>query len=717
MRKFLSYLFFITVGSLNVCMAQTGLSRKGEIYFQNGQKEYLNQRYMYAIPFYKTGIKANKKGELDSIATLHIADSYWYTRNYDSALTYYELFEHKYNPILSSRQRLAELYANHADYVTAAAIYKDVEEHYQAPDRKLTTARLKGFSNIHPFYQDSLDYRIHLLYLNTMQQDFSPQFFQGGMVFVSNRYSRKTSEKEFGWDGYPFANIFWVKDTADLLTKDTVAGYSSRNFSNNSIKANDDFTAQTSNDNDVILISGRRNQNTGTIHRLEKFSSQLDSKYNYGPLCFNKAGNKVFFTRNNLKASKGRYNLEICEAILEHGSWGNIHVMPFVEPEYDFFHPALSNDERTLYFCSNRPGGQGGSDLYYVSLDSNSDVKTIYSLNTTLNTSGNELFPSFSGDTLYYSSDGFAGLGGLDIYKTYLVKGKWIKPVNLGYPVNSSFDDFGIIFNKENSKGYLSSNRLGTDDIYVFEHSPFVIRLEGSVLNKTTQRRLDQAKVVLFTADNGKVAVDSMITDLTGNFQFPVRPLRAYTIQVTRTGFYPDSLSISNSGTKNPLLTSQVLLTPIVAPVVPEDKDRDGDLVPDKIDKCPDVKGLKSNFGCPDIQARINELAKMVFFKTASAELSPQALKPLNEVADIIKDFPGVTLAIEGHTDNRAGAAYNKDLSQRRANSVRNFFIRKGFDPKRFTAVGFGLERPIADNNTEEGRALNRRVSIKAAFH
>lgn len=704
---------------MSVCTAQTGFTRKGEIYFQNGQKEYVNQRYMFAIPFYKAAVKANKNGKLDSVATLHIADSYWYTKNYDSALAYYVIFEQKYKPTLSSRQRLAELYANHADYVTAAAIYKDIENHFQAPDRNLTTARLKGFSNIQPFYQDSLDFKIHLLFLNTKQQDFSPQFFQSGMVFVSNRYSKKTSEKEFGWDGFPFASIFWVKDTADLFTTDTVGGYSSRSFGNKSIKANDDFTAQTSNDNDIILVSGRRSSYNGTIDKLDKFSSQLDSKYNYGPLCFNKAGDKVYFTRNNLTATNGRYNLEICEAVLENGSWRNIHVMPFVDADYDFFHPALSNDERTLYFCSNKPGGQGGTDLYYVSLDSNSDAKTIYSLNTTLNTSGNELFPSFSGDTLYYSSDGFSGLGGLDIYKTFLVKGKWVKPVNMGYPVNSSFDDFGIIFNKEKNKGFLSSNRLGTDDIYVFAHSNFLINLKGSVLNKTTQRRLDQAKVILFSADNEKLAIDSMITDLTGNFQFPIRPLRAYTIQVTRHGFYPDSLAIQNSGTQTPLLISQMQLTPIVAPVpvAPVEKDRDGDQVPDKIDKCPDVKGLKTNFGCPDIQARINELAKMVFFKTASAELSPAALKPLNEVADIIKDFPGVTLAIEGHTDNRAGAAYNKDLSQRRANSVRNFFIKKGFDPKRFTAVGFGLERPIADNNTEEGRALNRRVSIKADFH
>jgi hypothetical protein len=169
-------------------------------------------------------------------------------------------------------------------------------------------------------------------------------------------------------------------------------------------------------------------------------------------LCFNKAGTKVYFTRNNLSPNNGRYNLEICTATLEKGEWGNIKIMPFVEQEYDFYHPALSNDETRLYFCSNKPGGLGGSDIYYVNLDAE-DTKSTYSPGSRINTPGNELFPTMNGDTLYYSSDGFAGLGGLDIYKSYMVKGVWKAPVNMGYPVNTSYDDFGIIYNNNKQKG------------------------------------------------------------------------------------------------------------------------------------------------------------------------------------------------------------------------------------------------------------------------
>lgn len=714
MKRIILYTVIFLLGFQALGFAQSAMSGRAEKYFRNGEKEYNAQRYMYAIPFLKITLKY--PGKNDSLASLHIAESYWYVKNYDSALLYYQAYETKYGALFSTSQHIAELSANHKQYADASAIYQKLMKDIPPRSTNLIKERYKGFSNTNLFLRDSLDYSIRLLTLNTKQQDFSPQYYQWGMVFVSNRYSKLRSEKEFGWDGLPFANIYWVRDTADLYTIDTVPGYSSRSY-NTSIKANNDYTPQTSNDNDIILVNSMRGGYTGTLHKLEKFSDALNTKYNYGPLCFNKSETKVYFTRNNLRPNKGRYNLEICVATLEKGEWGNIKVMPFIDKEYDFYHPALSNDETKLYFCSNKPGGMGGSDIYYVSLASDYDMTVMFDLDNKINTAGNELFPTIKGDTLYFSSDGLPGLGGLDIYKTYTVRGAWQKPINMGYPVNSNFDDFGIIFNEKKSKGFFSSNRLGTDDIYVFENAPFTVALQGTLLSKPTQRRLDSAKVVIRPLDEETPVIDSVVSDITGNFHFPVRPGRGYTLQFKRNGYYSDSLTIKNTGSEKVLALQPMLLTPIPVPQAPVEKDRDGDSIPDGKDRCPDVKGIRANFGCPDIQARINELAKMVFFKTASAELTPAALKPLNEVADIIKDYPTITLYIEGHTDNKAPAAYNLDLSKRRAASVKNFFISKGFAAKMFTTAGFGLERPIADNTTEEGRATNRRVAIQATFY
>jgi len=720
MKKVILYSILILFCVQHHALAQAGRSKKAEDYFRIAEKEFKDERYLYSVPFYRSSLKY--PGKFDSIASLHLAEAYWHMRVYDSAKLYFEKFETRFGAQFSSSRRIAELAANRKDYAAAASSYRKLMN-VPVPEQNKTLQkeRLKGFSNPNVFLRDSLNYEVRLLLLNTRQQDFSPQFYHGGMVFVSNRFSKTGTERQFGWDGLPYANIFWVKDTADLLTVDSIPGYATQVYKGD-VKANDDYTARTSNDNDIILVSSIRGGHAGSIHRLEKFSDQLNSNYNYGPLCFNKAENKLYFTRNALTANGGgRYNLEICEATLRGGDWTNIKVMPFVQAAYDFYHPAISPDGKKLYFCSNKPGGVGGSDIYYADLSSDSAKAIAVIADEKINTAGDELFPTFHGDTLYYSSDGLAGLGGLDIYKTYPEKGMWKIPVNLGYPINSSLDDFGIIFNPSDNKGYFSSNRLGNDDIYVFGYAPFFVQLNGTVLSRIGLRRLDSAKVIIHTVVDDKPVIDSVVTDITGNFHFPVKPGQKYSLNFSRNNYIDTAYSIPAVSIQTELALQPTQLSQAIKQVpqvvVEKEKDRDGDGVPDVKDKCPDIKGLKTNEGCPEIQARINALAKMVFFKTASAELTPAALRSLNEVADIIKDFPNVTLHIEGHTDNRAPAVYNLDLSKRRAASVKNFFISKGFAANRFTTAGFGLEKPIADNTTEEGKAINRRVAIQATFN
>lgn len=710
MKKIILYIALFTALSDSTATAQVMNRKNPGAYFKNAEKEFGDQRYMYAIPFYRASLKTGRT--YDSVALLHLADCYWHIKNYDSARVYYEQYESKFRPLISDRQRLAELSANQRRYNQAVEGYQKILK--ERPDAGVARARLTGFSNVEPFLRDSLDIAIKLLKLNTQQQDFSPQFFRAGMVFVSNRYVKSNAEREFGWDGLPYANIYWVKDTADLYVIDSMPGRSARNY-NVSIKANDDYTDKTSNDNDVINVSSMRGAYAGEIHRLAKFTDDLTSKYNYGPLCFSRNGSTVFFTRNNKKPFEGRYNLEICEAHFDKGAWGSISVLPFVQPGHDFYHPAISEDGQRLYFCSNKPGGFGGSDIYYAYIVNDTVKNEAFNIGDIINTAGDEVFPTVgAGDIFYFSSDGHAGLGGLDLYRTAPGKNKWEIPVNLGYPLNSSFDDFGIIYSPSKSKGFFSSNRLGTDDIFTFTNMPYVVTLEGTVLNKSTMRRLDIAKVILRSATDNELLIDSFTTGPGGNFHFAIKAGRAYTLQFSRKGFYDDSIRIDNSGLARELALTPERMTPVPTPTEP---DRDGDGVVDSKDKCPDIKGLKENFGCPDIQSRFNELAKMVFFKTASAELSPESIRPLTEAYEILTKYPNTTLTIDGHTDNRSGAAYNKDLSQRRASSVKAFFVNKGLSAARFTTAGYGLEKPIADNGSEEGRAMNRRVGIKATFH
>lgn len=712
MKKLILYTILFLSFLPALVHSQESKSSRRTPYFRIAEQEFNAQRYLYSIPFFKSTLR--KQNTHDSTAILHLAESYWYIRNYDSALTYYTLYDQKFGNSFSVKKRIGELYATKQQYANATSQFKKLLGETPLREEKLLTQRLSGFSDITPFVQDSLDYQLSFLRLNTKEQDFSPHFFGNGMVFVSNRYPKKIVRNEFGWDGYPFAKIYWVKDTADLYTTDSVPAAYRYEFNHN-IKPNDDYTATTSNDNDIILVNSIKKAWEGELHALAKFSDALDAKYNYGSLCFSKDGSTVYFTRNANKAVKNRYNLEICEAHFKSGEWTGIKVMPFVIPEYDFFHPALSNDEQRLYFCSNQPGGKGENDIYYVSLDSTADKAISYNLGDGINTAANELFPTVNGEDFYFSSDGLPGLGGQDIYKTNFVKNKWTKPVNIGYPINSSYDDFGLILNNTGHKGYFNTNRLGSDDIFTFTHNPYYLKLDGTVFNKETKLRLDSVHVTMRSLNPDKPSSDNSITDITGNFGFPVRPGYQYMLTFSRRGFYDDSLKVTDTRAGKDIHL-EMMLTPIPKPVEVE-KDRDGDGVPDKKDKCPDVKGIKENFGCPDIQARLNELAKMVFFKTDKDELTPAAIKPLTEAYEILRDYPNTTLVIEGHTDSRASNAHNLDLSRRRANSVKMFFVNKGLDAKRFAAFGYGEDRPIADNNTEEGRALNRRVTIVATFH
>jgi outer membrane protein OmpA-like peptidoglycan-associated protein/tetratricopeptide (TPR) repeat protein len=719
MKKGIAYIL-VFLGLAVAGMAQSGKTHHPAAYFKNAEKEFSNQRYTYAIAFYRASLKSGRTN--DSLALLHLAECYWRIKNYDSAVIYYKQYESRYAPLFTTHQRLAELSATLGNYAEAAENYKTLLKDPALRSERMMKEKWTGFSNTVPFLRDSLDYAVRLLKLNTRQQDFSPQFFQRGMVFVSNRYSRREGERQFGWDGLPYAGIYLVKDTAALYLADSIPGRSAWVL-NASIKANDDFTDRTSNDNDIINILRAKGDYKGDIYRLARFSDELTTRYNYGPLCFTKDGKTVYFTRNSKKAYEGRYNLEICKAVMDDGSWSNINVMPFIQPAYDFYHPALSEDGTRLYFCSNKPDGYGGSDIYYVHLAAEADQTGIFNLGETINTAGDELFPTMKNDTLYFGSDGLAGLGGLDMYRSTAGAGgnRWTRPVNLGYPLNTSFDDFGIIFNEKGNKGFFSSNRLGSDDIYMFRHDPFVMNMRGTVYNRSTLRRLDKAAVVVSVMEGGKaVPVDTIVTDLTGNFSFKAKPYRDYTLYTTREGFSEEKISIPSPSVKEPeIRLNDVLLTPLIVPVQGQqpEKDTDGDAIVDSKDKCPTKKGIRENGGCPDIQKRLNELAKMVFFDTDKSDILQKSLNPLNEVVAILKEYPNTTLEIEGHTDSRASATHNKALSQRRANSVKAYLMSKGLTEARFTTViGYGLEKPIATNATSEGRAMNRRVQLKATF-
>lgn len=705
-------LIIVLFGITSVLFAQK--ANKAKSLIQRANKEYLDERYSYAIAFYNAAARYSKP---DSIVLHRLAESYYQIKEYDSAYHVYDQLYRQYNNDEKIMYRRAELLANLKKYDEAIIAFGELSKRF--PSNSVYQNKYLGLQNRTQFFIDSLDYTLGFLKINSPQSDFSPQLIGRNLVFVSNRYYKKVIHKQFGWDALPFAHIYKVPDTSSIIVLDAIpASVEKKLF--NTLKINDDNTAATSNDNNSIAAISLTGMYSGDRNDLPQFSEQLDAKYNYGPLCFNKTGDKVYFTRNSSKKVNGRYNLEICEAQYINSEWTQIKVVSFVEPAYDFFHPALTEDGSRLYFSSNRPGGMGGVDIYYVNIVDGKIEPTIIHGGKNVNSAGDELFSTISGKTFFFSSNGMAGLGGLDIYKSVWQKNDWSQPANVGYPLNSNADDFGLIFSNNETKGYVTSNRRGNDDIYTFQKVEKSIPVDGVVLNRADMRRLPGVTVYIKSKrDTGRIALP-ITTTYTGAYRFDLKPNREYELQYYYKDTLEETMVIATPAKTEPYELKPVIIgkmtEPAIVAVVENDRDKDG--IPDLSDKCPDVKGIKPLKGCPaaDILRRLAELARNVYFNTAKADLKSESFKPLAEVIAIMQEYPDVLLTVEGHTDNQGSAEMNKGLSQRRAATVVRYLTSKGIAADRLSSAGYGLERPIATNTTPAGRALNRRVEMKAIF-
>ncbi|MBI2285138.1 MAG: OmpA family protein [Bacteroidetes bacterium] len=706
------YLFMLPAMTLGQAVGQDAL-------LKNAEREYQRLRYTYALPFYTAHLVRQPQ---DTLALLHLADSYRLLKQNDSAAIYYRRYLTLKPADKTTRHRYAELVAslgNYAEAVQAYAYLKQSGTHKKDSLTELAIQRIRGFSETGRFMRDSLDYRIRYLKLNTEQQDFSPFMNGPALVFISNRYRKINEGKEFGWDGLPFAQFYQVNNVDDAIDA-FVPDPKKAIAYNRIIRPNHDYTARTSNDNDVIQLNTIPGSYKGFFKDLPVFAEALSGNFNLGPACINQEGNRMYYTRNSTSLHKNKYHLEIWEAVYVSGQWQYPRKLPFVKPGYDFYHPAISADGKTLYFCSNMPGGFGGSDLYAVNTTQYGASEIPRNLGNRINTAGDELFPVMNRDTLFFSSDGHPGLGGLDIYRAFPAADSrsWWAPVNMGYPVNSSADDFGMVFRNNGEDGFLTSNRQGTDDIFYFAKNDYRVQLSGTLLDKTHLRRLPETVVTI--QDQEKNFIDSLVTDMTGNYRFALKPGHLYILRFRKEGFTADSVTVNLRNYKE---TALELMPVVLASVVPSaagtvvaTADTDSDGIPDKEDKCPDSKGIPRLNGCPDLAERLSSLARNILFATASAEIRDSSYRSLNELAALLLQFPDVTLEINGYTDNKGSFQANIQLSKRRADAIRQFLVSKGIPARLLRANGYGPASPIASNVQESGRLRNRRVEMKAFF-
>ncbi|ASZ13191.1 PD40 domain-containing protein [Chitinophaga pendula] len=465
----MKYMFRITFLWLLVPVLLSGQQR---YLLSQGDRAYQSLQYVAAIPFYE---KALQKDSLRSDALSKLADCYDRTQQYTPALDCYGRLI-QLDTTAHAELRYAQLLAMHSRYVEAAAQYRHWLTRYGHDPLITATAALyeRGMDSL---YLDTLQARTVLLNINSGYSDFSPVFYARGLVFVSDRPKSGTSSKRFAWNGADFLTLYRVNDTAHVIDArlrtpalEHLLSYAAKD------RRNADNSTASSNDSRRLAVNPKLNflpvDNQLSRKMVFPFHVQLNRKYHEGPVCFNRGQDTVYITRNNqVSAGDGHINrLKMYRLVARNGNWVGQEEFRYNSNDYSTGHPALHPDGSVLFFTADMPGGSGGKDLYYC-LRTDSGWAAPVNAGPGINTSGDEMFPYFDETgVLYFSSDRWPGLGGLDIFRVRLDAAQ--RPVqlpeNLGAPINSARNDFGIVWYGQGQGAYLSSDRRGNDDIYQY---------------------------------------------------------------------------------------------------------------------------------------------------------------------------------------------------------------------------------------------------------
>jgi len=515
---------------------------------------------------------------------------------------------------------------------------------------KAFLSRVDYKSSIDKLSRDDIE--IVNLDINTELSDFGTTEYENGIVFASAR----GGGRKYRWNEQPYLDLYSVEKTED-----------------------------------------------GTFGEVEDLKGNVNTKYHESSAAFSPNGKYMFFTRNNYfnlrykEDETGINRLQLYRATLsEDGTWNEIHKVHFNSIEYSVAHPALNLTGSKLYFASDMPGTYGQSDIFVVDVNDDGTLGEPENLGSSINTEGQESFPfiNTNGD-LYFSSTGFPGLGGLDIFKSEGLDQK-IKESsnrnfsiqNVGKPVNSEWDDFGYYENLVTKRVYFTSNReggKGSDDIYTFEIPELKLLVEGTVQDLTTGELIPNSTVILFDKDGNEIERQTVGED--AYFKFDVNGEKEYLIRVEKDKYTSDEKRFTTPNKKQELKLELLL-----------EKDEQ------QIEPCDDL-------------AKVLDIP-IIYFDFDKSNIRYDAEIEIQKVLAVLTKYPTMHIDIRSHTDCRGPASYNEKLSERRAQSTRQYLVKKGISAERLTAKGYGESRLVNDcgcepsNNSdcsEEEHQLNRR--------
>lgn len=599
--------FIISLFLLIISSAAIGQKK---LYY-DAEEMYNAGQYYEAVDLYREAYNNIRDSDIKDEIVFKIAESYRITGQYKKA----ELW---YNNAIRKEYDNPKIYLYYAEALKANEKFDEAIDNYNeyaklAPEDPRGDMGVKSCELAQKWIENPSGYKVtEMKFLNSTSRDYAPAYSKeeyDEIYFTSTR-EECTGEEKHGGTGEYFSDIF----------------YSSKDKS-------------------------------GKWSRPEQIPGQINTEVEEGAVSLTDGYTTMYFTRCEVdkKESMG-CNIYISEKN-NSGEWQRPDPIELGDDSLVFAHPSVTEDGNTMYFVSNMEGGHGQMDIWKATKKDNGEWGQPVNMGGTINTPGNEVFPFIHPDgTLYFSSDYHPGMGGLDIFKASKDNGEW-EVENMRYPINSTQDDFGIIFQAEEEKGFFSSTRDINDKIFSFILPPLKFSVEGTVKDEKSEEPIEEASVKMVGSDGMTMSAE---TDEDGKFKFMLRPETDYVFVASKEKFLTNKDKASTKGLdESKVFEPEISLSSIEEPI---------------------------------------ELPN-IFYDFAKWSLREESKTALNQLVETLNDNPRVVIELRAHTDHRGEHWANVELSTKRAESVVNYLIDHGIDSERLRAKGYAATRPKEIDN------------------
>lgn len=636
---------------------------------KDGKTAYARKQFNVAIPMLEDEFNKAKDSQVKGETAYMLGESYRRTHQTQTASDWYKRAQtQRYGK--DTDLKYARMLQQLQDYDEARRAFQSAGRY--AGDVRLYQEEMIACKKAKKWLSETDDnlYKVESLGTNNAATDFSPVLYNKDQLIITSDRAESEGKDNYKWTGEKFFDLYLLNIEAETV---------------------------------------------------ERFDAPFNQSFHQGAPSFGTDQTSVFFTQCG---SEEKVAVDYCQIMFsqkEGDTWTTPEAIDLGNADQNYVHPVLSEDGKMLIFACNKEEGFGGYDLYYsikVGADDEAKWSVPINLGNKINTDGNEVFPFLDKDTLYFSSDGHIGMGGLDVFRTEKKAHKWQVPQNLKAPMNSGGDDFGFILDRLNSlpegivqQGYFSSNRiggLGSDDIYKFQQqippppdttvlvdTPKIIlaiNLDGLVKEKifneagnpnsglSGYENLMGASVQVSSEDTAF----TIGSDVDGTFSIQLDLETDYNFKATKPGYFTQVASISTKG------------------IVLNEAHPDTTLTVEMI--------LERIFTNQEI------VLENIYYDLDKAFIREDAKPALDELIIILKRNPSINIQLSSHTDCQGGTGYNEKLSQRRADAAVQYLIQNGINPDRLTSKGYGESLLAAtckcSDCTEDEHQRNRRTTF-----